>query len=95
MEKALDLELLRLEPKIELENMDITEKVMYLEYITEGQQEKIEQLEQSIDLAEIIEKEGLTLDELSDYSNCENRQQRSSISKYLNSKTQISKKINI
>ena len=35
MEKAIDSELLRLEPTILLDNMDITEKVMYLDYLTE------------------------------------------------------------
>ena len=35
MEKAIDSELLKLEPTVILENMDITEKVMYLDYLTE------------------------------------------------------------
>lgn len=66
MEKALDAELLRLEPTVILQNMDITEKVMYLEYLTENKNEKQEQLEQSITLEEILKREGLTIDELSD-----------------------------
>lgn len=36
MEKAIDSELLRLEPTVILENMDITEKVMYLDYLKES-----------------------------------------------------------
>lgn len=66
MEKALDAELLRLEPTVILQNMDITEKVMYLEYLTENKNEKQEQLEQSITLEEILKREGLTIDELLD-----------------------------
>lgn len=37
MEKAIDSELLRLEPTVLLDNMDITEKVMYLDYLNENQ----------------------------------------------------------
>lgn len=33
MEKAIDSELLKLEPSVILENMDITEKIMYLDYL--------------------------------------------------------------
>ena len=40
MEKAIDSELLRLEPTVILENMDITEKVMYLDYLTESKDTK-------------------------------------------------------
>ena len=36
MEKTIDSELLRREPTILLENMDITEKVMYLDYLIES-----------------------------------------------------------
>ena len=35
MEKTIDSELLKLEPTIILEHMDITEKVMYLYYLME------------------------------------------------------------
>jgi len=38
MEKAIDAELLRLEPSIILANMDITEKVLYLDYLTESKE---------------------------------------------------------
>ena len=40
MEKAIDSELLKLEPTVILENMDITEKVMYLDYLTESKDTK-------------------------------------------------------
>ena len=40
MEKAIDSELLKLEPSILLENMDITEKVLYLDYLHESKDTK-------------------------------------------------------
>ncbi len=64
MEKAIDAELLRLEPTITLENMDITEKVMYLEYLTESDETRIEEKEKSISIEEILKREGLTIDDL-------------------------------
>jgi len=50
MEKAIDSELLRLEPTVILENMDITEKVMYLDYLTESKDTKEKELENAISL---------------------------------------------
>ena len=64
MEKAIDSELLRLEPTIILENMDITEKVMYLDYLTESKDTKEKELENSVSFEEILKREGLTMDEL-------------------------------
>lgn len=66
MEKAIDSELLRLEPSVILENMDITEKVMYLDYLHENQKTKEEELRDSLSLEEILQREGLTLDDLQD-----------------------------
>ena len=66
MEKAIDSELLRLEPNIILENMDITEKVMYLDYLTENPEIKKGELENTMSLEEILEREGLTIDDLQD-----------------------------
>lgn len=64
MEKAIDSELLRLESTVILENMDITEKVMYLDYLTESKATKEKELENSVSLEEILKREGLELDEL-------------------------------
>lgn len=60
MEKAIDSELLRLEPTVILENMDITEKVMYLEYLTESKSTKEKELKNAVTLEEILKKEGMT-----------------------------------
>lgn len=66
MEKAIDSELLRLEPTVILENMDITEKVMYLDYLTESKDTKEKELENAISFEEILKREGLTYDDLQD-----------------------------
>lgn len=64
MEKAIDSELLRLEPSVILENMDITEKVMYLDCLTESKNTKEKELKESISFEELLKREGLTIDDL-------------------------------
>ena len=66
MEKAIDSELLRLEPTVILENMDITEKVMYLDYLTESKDTKEKELKNAESFEEILKREGLTYDDLQD-----------------------------
>lgn len=66
MEKAIDYELLRLEPSIILDNMDITEKVMYLDYIMESKDTKNQELKDAVSFEEILKREGLTIDDLQD-----------------------------
>ena len=48
MEKAIDTELLKLEPSIILDNMDITEKVLYLDYLKESKDTKEKELENAV-----------------------------------------------
>ena len=64
MEKAIDTELLKLEPSIILDNMDITEKVLYLDYLKESKDTKEKELENAVSFEEILKREGLTLDDL-------------------------------
>lgn len=64
MEQAIDSELLRLEPTIVLKNMDITEKVMYLDYLSEDNKTKENESNKSISFEEILKREGLNLDDL-------------------------------
>jgi len=66
MEKAIDYELITLEPTIILENMDITEKIMYLDYLKESKENMKEELENSETLEQILKREGLTVDDLQD-----------------------------
>lgn len=66
MEKAIDSELLKLEPNVILENMDITEKVMYLDYLTENKETKEKELKNAVSFEEILKREGLTVDDLQD-----------------------------
>ncbi len=64
MEKAIDYELLKLEPTVILENMDITEKTMYLDYLKESKETKENELKNSETLEEVLKREGLTIDDL-------------------------------
>lgn len=64
MEKTIDSQLLKLEPTVILENMDITEKVMYLDYLTESSEKKKDELENSVSFEDILKREGLTIDDL-------------------------------
>ncbi len=66
-EKAIDSELLKLEPTIILENMDINEKVMYLDYLKESTETKEKELKNSLTFEEILKREGLTIDDLQNY----------------------------
>ena len=66
MEKEIDSELLKLEPTIILENMEITEKVMYLDYLTEKTETKEQEKLNAVSLEEILKREGLTVDDLQD-----------------------------
>lgn len=66
MEKAIDNQLLMLEPNVILENMDITEKIMYLDYLNESKEVKETEQKNAETLEEIIKREGLTLDDLQD-----------------------------
>ena len=61
MEKAIDSEILKIEPTVILENMDITEKVMYLDYLTESNKTKKIEKENAISFEEILKREGLTI----------------------------------
>lgn len=66
VEQAIDLELLSLEPSVILENMDITEKVMYLDYLKEKSNTKENEEDGSIPFEEVLKREGLTFDDLQD-----------------------------
>ena len=66
MEKEIDSELLKLEPSVILDNMDVTEKVMYLDYLTESKDTKEKELKNAVSFEEILKREGLTYDDLQD-----------------------------
>ena len=64
MEKAIDSELLHLDSKVILENMDITEKIMYLDYLMESNDTRKNEEENTLSFEEVLKREGLTLDDL-------------------------------
>lgn len=65
IEQSIDLELLSMEPTVFLENMDITEKVMYLDYLKEKNTKENEE-EEAVPFEEVFKREGLTFDDLQD-----------------------------
>lgn len=69
MEKAIDEELLTLEPSIVLENMDITEKLMYLDYLHESKETKKDEQKNAISLEEILKREEIDFNDLQDTDN--------------------------
>lgn len=64
MEKEIDSQLLKLEPTIILKNMDITEKIMYLDYLTESDDTKEKELKNAISFESILQEEGVSYDDL-------------------------------
>ncbi len=67
MEKEIDAELLKLDPSVLLENMDITEKTMLLDYLNESNKSNdIDDSEDTISFEELLKREGLSIDELQD-----------------------------
>lgn len=63
MEEAIDSELREIEPTVILENMDITEKIMYLDELNSKNKNS---KEDTIPFEEILQKEGLTFEDLQD-----------------------------
>lgn len=61
MEEAINSELRELEPSVMLENMDITEKIMYLDELKSKNNKN-----DVIPFEEILQKEGLTFENLQD-----------------------------
>ena len=63
-EKMIDAILLSLAPDAILENMDITEKLMFISELSLTEEERQKQREEAIPFEEILKKEGLTIDDL-------------------------------
>ena len=66
MEEALDKIILQMEPSTLLENMDVTEKLMYLEVISKTEGEMQKERDEAIPFEDILKEEGLTYDDLQD-----------------------------
>lgn len=64
MENEINKKLLELENDVILENMDITEKVMFLDILQQTDEEKEEAYKTAIPFEEMLKREGLTLDDL-------------------------------
>ena len=66
MEEALDKMILEIEPDTLLENMDVTEKLMYLDYISKSEDERKKMEDEAIPFENILKEEDLTYDDLQD-----------------------------
>ena len=60
MENEINSILLKLDDGVILENMDITEKILLLDFLTESKKTKDEESKNSESLEEILKREGLT-----------------------------------
>ena len=64
MEAEIEHEILKVNPNVEFEDMDITEKIMLLEYISKSEDERKKERSESIPLEDILKEEGLTIEGL-------------------------------
>ena len=63
-ENMVNLKVLALCPDAILENMDITEKLMLIDYYSKSELERQKDREEAIPFDEILKEEGLTSDDL-------------------------------
>lgn len=63
-ETEIEQEILKINPETEFEDMDITEKLMLLSYISKSEEEKKKDEEEAIPLEECLKEAGLTIDDL-------------------------------
>ena len=62
MEAEIEQEILRINTEVEFEDMDITEKLMLLSYISKSEEERLKDEEEAIPLEDILKEEGLSFD---------------------------------
>lgn len=63
-ETEIEQEILKINPETEFDDMDITEKLMLLSYISKSEEEKKKDEEEAIPLEECLKEAGLTIDDL-------------------------------
>lgn len=64
IEAEIEQEILRINPNVKFEDMDITEKLMLLEYLLKSDEQKEKERAEAIPFEEILKEEGLTRYEL-------------------------------
>ena len=64
METEIEQEILRINPEVEFDDMDITEKLMLLEYVSKTDEER--EQEETISFEDALKEAGLTLNDLHD-----------------------------
>lgn len=65
-EIEIEQEILKINPETEFDDMDITEKLMLLSYISKSEEEKKKDEEEAIPLEECLKKEEMNIDDLQD-----------------------------
>ncbi len=63
-ETEIEQEILKINPETEFDDMDITEKLMLLSYISKSEEEKKKDEEEAIPLEECLKEAGLSIDDL-------------------------------
>lgn len=63
-ETEIEQEILKINPETEFDDMDITEKLMLLSYISKSEEEKKKDEEEAIPLEECLKEAGLNIDDL-------------------------------
>ena len=63
-EAEIEQEILRINPKAEFDDMDITEKLMLLKHISKSDEELKKEKNEAISFENILHEEGLTRDDL-------------------------------
>ncbi|MBQ9267404.1 MAG: hypothetical protein IJ217_03910 [Clostridia bacterium] len=66
METEIEQEILKINPDVVFDDMDITEKLMLLEYISKSEEEREKDAQEAIPLEEILKAEGLNDNDLHD-----------------------------
>lgn len=64
IEAEIEQEIVRINPKVEFEDMDITEKIMLLKHITKTDEEIKKEKNDATSFEDILKEEGLTSDDL-------------------------------
>ena len=65
-ETEIEQEILKINPETEFDDMDITEKLMLLSYVSKSEEEKEKDEEEAIPFEEILKEEGLTINDIHD-----------------------------
>jgi len=64
IEVEIEQEILRINPDVDFEDMDITEKIMLLEHVSKSEEQKAIEKKEAIPFETILREEGINIDDL-------------------------------